>query len=152
MIRTRLREEPVKRKYNGFFQTLRAITAKEGVRGLYGGLPAQLVRQVRVKLSAVFQMNSHCLQDYNMPVTFTAPNVEIVLAITRYPDVLTLLRHKSFCKAMRTVIIHPTTCSIRCRPSVVGHKMSNLSVFSQVPNMAILMGVYEGALYIARSH
>ncbi|XP_076807025.1 solute carrier family 25 member 36-A-like [Clavelina lepadiformis] len=66
VIRTRLREEPVKRKYNGFFQTLRAITAKEGLRGLYGGLPAQLVRQV--------------------------------------------------------------------------------------PNMAILMGVYEGALYIARSH
>lgn len=46
VIRTRLREEPVKQKYNGFFQTVKCISAKEGLRGLYGGLPAQLLRQV----------------------------------------------------------------------------------------------------------
>jgi len=46
VARTRLREETVQKQYRGFWQTLQRVHAKEGVRALYAGLPAQLVRQV----------------------------------------------------------------------------------------------------------
>nr|XP_002130147.1 solute carrier family 25 member 36 [Ciona intestinalis] len=46
VARTRLREEPVQQRYSGFWQTLRDVAKTEGRIGLYGGLPAQLVRQV----------------------------------------------------------------------------------------------------------
>ena len=49
VIRTRLRQ-PVGadgiRKYHGLIQTLRLIIAEEGVRALYGGLSAHLMRVV----------------------------------------------------------------------------------------------------------
>ena len=49
VARTRLRQEdgPAElRKYRSFFQTLRRVYVEEGTGGLYGGLRAQLVRQV----------------------------------------------------------------------------------------------------------
>eukprot|EP01116_Phalansterium_solitarium_P001982 TRINITY_DN11841_c0_g1_i1.p1 TRINITY_DN11841_c0_g1~~TRINITY_DN11841_c0_g1_i1.p1 ORF type:complete len:338 (+),score=36.41 TRINITY_DN11841_c0_g1_i1:117-1130(+) len=51
VIRTRIREqrasEPGKpHKYTGFFQALRVIAREEGVRGLYGGMGAHLLRVV----------------------------------------------------------------------------------------------------------
>uniref|UniRef100_H2ZIW2 Uncharacterized protein n=1 Tax=Ciona savignyi TaxID=51511 RepID=H2ZIW2_CIOSA len=46
VVRTRLREEAVQKRYNGFFQTIRDVARTEGRKGLYAGLPAQLFRQV----------------------------------------------------------------------------------------------------------
>ena len=48
VIRTRLRQPLVdgKVKYTGLVQTLRLIVAEEGVRSLYGGLSAHLMRVI----------------------------------------------------------------------------------------------------------
>nr|CAB3266180.1 solute carrier family 25 member 36 [Phallusia mammillata] len=46
VVRTRLREEAIQKKYSGFWQTVREVRLKEGSRALYAGMPAQLVRQV----------------------------------------------------------------------------------------------------------
>ena len=44
VVRTRLREEGS--RYRSFFQTLILVGKEEGARGLYRGLPTQLVRQI----------------------------------------------------------------------------------------------------------
>ena len=48
VIRTRLRQPLVdgKVKYTGLVQTLRLVIAEEGVRSLYGGLSAHLMRVI----------------------------------------------------------------------------------------------------------
>jgi len=48
VLRTRLREPCVNGviKYTGLWQTLRLIIAEEGIRSLYGGLSAHLMRVV----------------------------------------------------------------------------------------------------------
>lgn len=48
VARTRLRESPGDgpRKYTGFVQTLKLVLKEEGVRGLYAGMPAHLMRVV----------------------------------------------------------------------------------------------------------
>ena len=44
VARTRLREEGA--MYHGFWQTMGLVFKQEGIRGLYRGLPTQLVRQI----------------------------------------------------------------------------------------------------------
>lgn len=48
MVRTRLRQKVSRdqRKYHSFFQTLLKVWSDEGVRGLYGGMSAHLLRVV----------------------------------------------------------------------------------------------------------
>lgn len=50
VVRTRLREQRgshlVNHKYNGFIQTLKLIFYEEGIKGLYGGMGAHLLRVV----------------------------------------------------------------------------------------------------------
>jgi len=48
VLRTRLRQPMVNgaEKYTGLVQTLRLVIAEEGVRSLYGGLSAHLMRVV----------------------------------------------------------------------------------------------------------
>ena len=48
VLRTRLRQPLVdgKVKYTGLLQTLRLVIAEEGVRSLYGGLSAHLMRVI----------------------------------------------------------------------------------------------------------
>jgi len=45
VVRVRVREEMIQRKYCRMFQTLMTIAKNEGLNGLYGGLSAQLTRQ-----------------------------------------------------------------------------------------------------------
>lgn len=50
VVRTRMREQrgmiSENSKYTGFVQTLRVIATQEGVKGLYGGMGAHLLRVV----------------------------------------------------------------------------------------------------------
>ncbi len=48
VVRTRLRQKVSReqRKYHSFFQTLVKVWSDEGLRGLYGGMSAHLVRVV----------------------------------------------------------------------------------------------------------
>lgn len=48
VCRTRLRQKVARdqRKYHSFFQTLLKVWRDEGVRGLYGGMSAHLIRVV----------------------------------------------------------------------------------------------------------
>lgn len=48
VVRTRVREQrgTTNLKYTGFVQTLKLIAKEEGIRGLYGGMAAHLLRVV----------------------------------------------------------------------------------------------------------
>lgn len=48
VVRTRLRQPAVNgvKKFHSIFQTFRVVAIEEGLRGLYGGLLTQVVRQI----------------------------------------------------------------------------------------------------------
>ena len=48
VVRTRLRQPSLNgvKKYTSLLQTLRLVALEEGIRGLYGGLTTQIVRQI----------------------------------------------------------------------------------------------------------